>query len=292
VARDAWKSLAPDRLLAAAATCVLATLLVWNANVGLFLHDSEALRVVVVIGAVIAATLAAQWAPVSERRTLWWAIAVLACAVAMVALGIGIAAFAALVAVAIVIRAGFATFALLFVLAAAVGALCLWAVPASGWQELLTREWSPQLALLNAIARIGAVLAEIARPIVRDPAHAFTLAAAAGLATAVPTAVSMLVLLLRGHFFTPLEVLGVSLFVFGAFANILIALGRAALFAARPELVLASDLLIWSCVTWLGMGLFLVARLPYAEGRGRTVALVAIALLCLAAIPVAALQRP
>jgi hypothetical protein len=126
----------------------------------------------------------------------------------------------------------------------------------------------------------------------RDPAHALTLAAAAASITAVPTAVSMLVLWLRGHYFTRLEVLGVSLFVFGVTANILIALGRAALFAAQPERVLAHDLLVWSCVAWLGMGLFVVARLPYTVGRGRTLALALIALLCLAAIPDAMLQRP
>ena len=291
IVRDAWKSLAPDRLLSAAATCIAATLLAWNANVGLFLHDTEALRAMVVIGAAIAATLAAQWAPASERRVLWWAVAILACAVAMVSLGIGIAAFAALVAVAIVVRAGFGTFALLVLLAAGVAALGLWAVPGTGYEDLLSRNWSPQLALLNAAARVGAVAAEIVRPLVRDPSHLLTIAAVAGTITAVPTAVSMLVLLLRGHFFTPLEVMGVSLFAFGVTANILIALGRVTLFAARPELVLASDLLIWSCMAWLGMGLYLVARLPYAEGGARTGALVTIALLCLAAIPVAVLAR-
>lgn len=291
VAEEAWRSLAPDRLLASAAICVLATLLVWNANVGLFLQDSEALRVFVVIGALVAATLAAQWALASEQRALWWAVAVLLCAVATLSLGIGIAAFAALVAVAVVIRAGFATFAALVLLALAVAVLCMWAVPGSGWQELITKEWSPQLVLLNAFARIGAVAAEICRPFLRDPAHALTLAAVAGLVTAVPAAVSMLVLWMRGHFFTRLEVLAVSLFVFGVTANILVALGRATLFAAQPELVLAPQMLIWSCVTWLGMGLFLVARLPYAEGRGRTVALAVIALLCVAAIPDAAIRR-
>jgi hypothetical protein len=292
VAEEAWRSLAPDRLLAAAATCVLATLLVWNVNAGLFVQDSEALRIFIVIGALVAATLAAQWALASEQRALWWALAVLLCAVATLSLGIGIAAFAALMAVAIVIRAGFATFAVLVVLTVAVAALCLWAVPGSGWEDLLKKEWSPQLVLLNAFARMGAVAAEICRPILRDPAHALTLAAVAGLVTAVPTAVSMLVLWMRGHFFTRLEVLGVSLFAFGATANFLIALGRSVLFAAQPELVLAPEMLIWSCVTWVGMGLFLVARLPYAEGRGRPIALVVIALLCLAAIPDGAMQRP
>jgi hypothetical protein len=292
VAEEAWRSLAPDRLLAAAATCVLATLLAWNANVGLFLQDSEALRVFVVIGTLVAATLAAQWALASEQRALWWALAVLLCAVATLSLGIGIATFAALVAVAIVIRAGFATFAVLVMLTVALAALCLWAVPGSGWEDLLKKEWSPQLVLLNAFARTGAVAAEICRPFLRDPAHALTLAAVAALLTAVPTAVSMLVLWLRGHFFTRLEVLAVSLFAFGATASFLIALGRSVLFAAQPEFVLAPELLVWSCVTWVGIGLFLVARLPYAEGRGRTIALVLIALLCIAAIPDAAMQRP
>jgi hypothetical protein len=292
VMEEAWRSLAPDRLLASAATCVLATLLVWNANTGLFVLDTEALRIFVVIGALIAATLCAQWALASEQRALWWALAILICAVATLSLGIGIATFAALVAIAVVIRAGFATFAGLVALVVGVAALCMWAVPGSGWQDLINKEWSPQLVLLNAFARAGAVAAEIFRPFLRDPAHALTLAAVAGLITAVPTAVSMLVLWMRGHFFTRLEVLGVSLFVFGMTANFLVALGRAALFAAQPEHILARDLLIWSCVAWLGMGLFLVARLPYAEGRGRAIALAGIALFCLAAIPDAALQKP
>ena len=292
IAREAWKSLVPDYLLVAAAICVLATLLAWNANLGLFLHDSEALRVFVVLGALVAAILAAQWALASERRVLWWLVAILACAIATLALGIGIASFAALVAVAIVIRAGFATFALLVFLALAVAAFCLWAVPGSGWEDLLKKDWSPQLVLLNAAARVGAVAAEICRPFLRDPSHALTLAAVAGLVTAVPTAVSMLVLWMRGHFFTHLEALSVGLFAFGVTANILVAVGRRTAFAAQPELVLSPALLIWSCAAWLGMALFLVARLPYAEGRGRTVALALIALLSLAAIPDAVLHRP
>jgi hypothetical protein len=292
IVEEAWRSLAPDRLLASAATCVLATLLVWNANVGLVMLDSEALRVFVVIGALVAATLAAQWALASEQRALWWALAVLVCAVATLSLGVGIATFVALVAVAIVIRAGFATFAALVALTVALAALCMWAVPGSGWEDLLRKEWSPQLVLLNAFARIGAVAAEIGHPFLRETASALTVAAVAGLVTAVPTAVSMLVLWMRGHFFTRLEVLAVSLFTFGATVNFLIALGRAALFAAQPELVLAPERLIWSCLTWLGMGLFLVARLPYAEGRARAITLALIALLCLAAIPGAAMQRP
>jgi hypothetical protein len=108
----------------------------------------------------------------------------------------------------------------------------------------------------------------------------------------VPSAVSMLVLWLRGHFFTHLEVLAVSLFTFGITANVLIALGRATLFAAQPELVLEPRLLVWSCVAWLGMGLFLVSRLPHAEGRGRPIALAVIALLAVAAIPVAVMTHP
>jgi hypothetical protein len=291
VVREAWRSLAPDRALAAAAACVLATLLAWNANLRLFLLDGEALRVFFVIAASIAATLAAEWAAASDRRAVWWLAAVFACGLATLSLGIGIATFAALIAVAAVIRAGFATFAALVALAATVAALCLWAAPWSGWEDLVRKDGAAQLVLLNACARIGAVAAEIGRPLLRDPAHALTLAAVAGLVTAVPTAVSMMVLWLRGHFFTRLEVLAVSLFVFGVVANILSALGRAAVFAGAPELVLDPGLLVWSCVSWLGMGLFLVARLPYAQSRGRTIGLAVIAVLCVAAVPDAAMQR-
>jgi hypothetical protein len=271
---------------------VAAALLLWNANVRMFLHESEAIRLFGVAAALTAATLAALRAQESERRVLWWSLALLACAVATLAYGIGIAAFAALAAVAIVIRAGFASFAAIVAVAVAISAAFLWALPGEGWRDLVSRELSVPLVILHAFALIGGVVAEAVSPWVRDPAMLVPIAAIAGGLAAVPMAVSVLVLLLRGHFFTRLEALAVSFYGFGIVANALIAVGRAPALLAQPAQLFADVYLFWSCIAWLGLGLFVVARLPYAGPKARRVALIAIAVFCVVLIPDAAVQRP
>jgi hypothetical protein len=289
--RESWRSLAPDRLLAAAATGVAAALLFWNANVRMFLHESEAVRLFGVAAALTGATLAALHAAESERRALWWSVAILLCAVATLASGIGIAAFAALAAVAIVIRAGFAPFAAIVAVALAGSAAFLWTLPGEGWRELLPRDLSsaPHV-ILHAFALIGGVVAEVVSPWMRDPAMLVPIAAIAGALAVVPMALTVLVLLLRRHFFTRLEALAVGFHVFGIVANALIAVARAPALLAQPAQLFADAYLFWSCIAWLGLGLFLVARLPYAGPTGRRMVLIAIALFCVAMVADGAVQ--
>jgi membrane-anchored protein YejM (alkaline phosphatase superfamily) len=137
---------------------------------------------------------------------------------------------------------------------------------------------------------IGGVVAEAVGPWVRDPAMLVPIAAIAGGLAVVPMAVTVLVLLLRGHFFTRLEALAVSFHVFGIVANALIAVARAPALLAQPAQLFADVYLFWSCIAWLGLGLFVVARLPYAGPTGRRVVLIAIALFCLAMVADAAVQ--
>jgi hypothetical protein len=285
LAYEAWKGLTPDRALFAAAVCVTATMLLWHENARAFADPAQACPWFFLAAGLIVAMLAVLYAVESGHRAIGFAIALLACAAAAWYSPIGVATFAAVLALAVAVRAGFLVFFVLLLAVVAAAAFYVWMARGVDLNALVA--WAQGLAPVATlpIVQIGAVPREMLRTVPLDPAWTFPIAFAVGLLGLVPMAVSCALLWFRHHFFTRLEGLAIGLFAFGVAAHVVIVARGARLFIAHPEELLAPRYLFWSCVTWLGIALFVAARLGFAGPAGRRWGLTALALFSIAAIP-------
>jgi len=158
--REAHRGLQGNWLLQAAAVCVIGTLLAWNANVRMFIHPFEAVHVFYILFFVVAAArLALRACAASEP--LPWIVSMASCVAATFTFAPGIASFAAPMSVAILRRQRFGTIA--FIGATAIATLYVYYVVLPGAGGLRGNVSASSAAVFFAVARLGAIYAEVVR---------------------------------------------------------------------------------------------------------------------------------
>jgi hypothetical protein len=279
--RQAWRDLGGQRALAAAATCALATLLAWNANARMFIHAYEAQHVwYVLAGLVAAVTIASR----DGRSPGAWMAAILACAFSTFSFGPGIATFAALFVVAVLSRAGMRACTAIVVAAAAAFIAYTWLLPGSEGVRQQSTHVPIASAALFALARVGAVFAEIVRPWLPDDGVRLPIAWAAGALGCAGVAASVISRWRNGDRFSRTELHGIGLFAFGVTANVLVAVNRSTYFMDHTTQLFAERYLFWSCAAWAGIALYALSRSVGMAGWGKRAAMACVVLVSVIAM--------
>lgn len=278
------RDLRRNPVLLASGVCVVFAMLAWNANARMFIHAFEAQHVFYVVCFLVIAIHFAARDPL-ETDVKSWIFSVAACIAATFSFGSGIASFAAVLVVAVLRR--HTPGPLLFIALSALATFVLYFLVLPGAEGVRNSisEFAFRATVFVAIARVGAVFAELVRIFVPDlavQAIVAVLAAAVGIAFLV---LSLLRQWRRSEPFADAELFGVALFVFGFATNVLIAVSRANFFFGHPDQLFADRYLFWSCVTWLGLVIYGLQRLVQASTPWQYAAAAAIGVLSLAAVP-------
>jgi hypothetical protein len=269
--RDAVKAL--PRLLAVCALCLIAMLLWWNANARMFIHVYEATHLFYIVTGLVVAVYCAHAGAQREglASLVWWVCALLACVVATFSFGPGIATFAALFAVALLMRQRIVVLAAIVLVVAATFGVYALGLPGAEGVRNSSNGFSPAAAIYYFIARLSAPAYEaLAHARLQEP-NRILLSLPWGMAVLLPF-VSIVRRWHRRDAFTRFELAAASLLVFGAAANLLIAINRCSYFGQHPGQIFADRYLFWSCVAWLGAGLYALAMLEGARERVRLAA--------------------
>jgi len=282
LALEIHRGLRGNTLLQAAGLCVIGTLLGWNANARMFIHSFEAVHVFYILFFVVASVEFAMRASGRSPALSWIASSAL-CVAATFTFGPGIASFAALMSVAVLRRVGFRLIGLVAV--AAIATLLVYYLMLPGSAGVRDNVAASPATVFFALARLGAMFAEIVRSFVPVPAVVALVAWLAGGMVVALLAPSVIGRWRRRDEFSDLETLGLALFVFGVTTNTLIAASRTAYFFDHPGELFADRYLFWSCVAWVGLITYGLARLSYASGPSRYAGAAGIAVLSLCAIP-------
>lgn len=271
------RDLRRNSVLLASGACVICTMLAWNANARMFIHAYEAVHVFYVVFFVVVAVHFA----VHES----WILSIVACIAATFSFGPGIASFAAVMVVAILHRHRPGILLLISLSAFATFLLYYFVLPGSERVQGAISGFSFRATVFFAIARVGAVFAELVRLFVADLSVQATVAALAG---AVGSALFVSSLVRKRHRkepFVDTELFGAALFVFGLVTNTLIATTRTSYLFEHPDQLFADRYLFWSCVTWLGLIIYGLQRLLRASRPKQYAAATSIVLLSLSAVP-------
>lgn len=267
ILREARRGLRGHAMFQAAAACLVASLMLWNANDRMFVHSNESAHVFIVTLFVVAAVVAAI-AAAESRRTGLWAVAVACSVLATMSFGTGLACFGAIFVVALLHRARVLVLAAIGAAAAITLAVYLYALPGADGVRNVVGTTTFSAAVLFSAMRLGAALAELAN------AKAFA-GIIGGIACVVLVA-AVAFRFARGARFTRLQVFSLALLAFGVGANLLIVGSRAAYFFVYPDQVFADRYLYWSCMLWMAVGLFALASLREGSPRAQRTAVVAI----------------
>ncbi|HET7844181.1 MAG TPA: hypothetical protein VFL14_08525, partial [Xanthomonadales bacterium] len=301
----------------AAIACFVALALFWLGNGRMLVQTSEMLNVQFALLALLLGAGALVRA--QHGRAAAWSAAAAACATAATfTFGPGIAAFPALLAVAVAIRVpwrGVASFALALPL---VLWLYLFAMPGDegvrgnlvvdplvnlrqAMQWLGAPQFTAWLGLDDPVADPtlrGAIVYQWGGNALLDSARAIsahlpaqggwlsssTIVGAIGLFAAAAIALRTW---WRRRDAMRLEAMALALALFGAGVAFVIALGRHDLFAKYPGQIFADRYLPWSCLFWLGLAIAAVRALPQRWGALAGVAAISVAAL---AYPIHAVQ--
>jgi hypothetical protein len=280
IARDLRRNF----LLWASAGCVLFTMLAWNANARMFIHAYEAVHVFyVVFFLVIAVHFAVRDPLKSDLKS--WILSIGACIAATFSFGPGIASFAAVMVVAVLRR--HSPGILFFISLSAFATLLLYyfALPGAERVQGAISGFAFRATVFFAIARVGAVFAELVRLFVPDLGVQATVAALAGVVGIALFVASLVRQWHRNEPFVDTELFGAALVVFGLATNTLIATTRTSYLFEHPEQLFADRYLFWSCATWLGLIIYGLPRLVRASRAKQYAAATAIVLLSLSAVP-------
>ena len=116
-----------------------------------------------------------------------------------------------------------------------------------------------------AVARLGAVFAELIRLFERQQPVIALLAWLAGAIAIATISVSAIGRWRRRETFSELETFALALFVFGFTANVLIAGSRSSYFFEHTVELFAGRYLVWSCVAWSGFTIYALAQATRAD---------------------------
>jgi hypothetical protein len=269
--RDAARAL--PRMLAVCALCLIAMLLWWNANARMFIHVYEATHLFYIVTGLIVAVYCAH-AAVQRRgaaRFAWWTCALLACVAATFSFGPGIATFAALFVVALLMRQPLAVLVAIVLAAAATFAIYTLGLPGAEGVRNSSNGFSPAAVIYYFIARLSAPVYEALVHARLQEANRILLALPWGMAVLLPF-VSIARRWRRRDAFTRFELAAAGLLVFGAAANGLIAINRCSYFGQYPGQIFADRYLFWSCVAWLGAGLYVLTMVSRSSEAARLAA--------------------
>ena len=278
------RDLRRSSVLLASGACVVCTMLAWNANARMFIHAYEAVHVFYVIFFVVIAVHFAVRDPLKADLKSW-IFSIAACIAATFSFGPGIASFAAVMVVAVLRRHRPGILLFISLSAFATFLLYYFALPGAESVQGAISGFSFRATVFFAIARVGAVFAELVRLIVPDlgvQAIVAALAGAVGIALFVPSLVRQWH---RNEPFVDTELFGAALFIFGLVTNTLIATIRTSYLLEHPDQLFADRYLFWSCVTWLGLIIYGLQRLVHASRPKQYAAATAILLLSLSAVP-------
>lgn len=278
------RDLRDNYMLAAAAVCAICTMLLWNANARMFIHAYEAMHLFYVTFFVVVAVHSAIRAS-NTGALKWWIGSIFACIGATFSFGMGISAFAAAAAVALLRRSGQRP--LLLVVLSAVATFLIYYIVLPGADGLrgVMAGLSLQAVIFFTIARVGAVFAEILHFFVPSLAIQAAVGALAGAAGVAFVSVVSFQQWRRRTAFTDTELNGLGLFVFGLVANMLIAIARREYFFEYAGQLFADRYLFWSSITWLGLYIYLLPRLVHANRIKQFAAATTVILFSLAALP-------
>ena len=266
-----------------AAACTVISLLYWNANARMLIHAFEAVHILYIAFFVVLALLLAV-SRAAARDKSPWIVAVFLCAAATFTFGPGIASFCAIGALAVLRRRlGIAV----AIGMAAVLALVAYGVllPGSEGVRSDVAGASPKATLTFAVARVGAITAEIARVMQIDLQGQMWVSLVAGALLLMLVCVSLLRRWRRLDSLSPIELVGIGLFVFGCSANALIAVSRTKYFVEYPIQIFADRYLFWSGVTWAGAVIYGVSSLQRAGPVARILSACGVAVLGIAMVP-------
>jgi hypothetical protein len=149
----------------------------------------------------------------------------------------------------------------------------------------VTSGLSFQAVTFIAIARVGAIFAELLRLFVPNQTFQTAVSAIAGAVGVAFVSVLSIRQWIRRTPFVDLELYGLGLFVFGLATNTLIAISRTRYFFEYPGQVFAERYLFWSSVPWLGAYIYLLPRLVRANRLKQFAAAIIVILFSLAAVP-------
>lgn len=272
------------RVLAVSGMSLVILFIWWNAHARMFIHVYEAVHLFYIIGALVAA-IGVLHAASARDWPVWWHLAWLACVAAVFSFGPGIATFAAILVLALIIRAParvlgtivLATFITLWVY--------MFALPGAEGVRNASGGFAVSPAVFHALARLGAPAHEMLRvlPLATDVAPLIALLA--GFVIAVLAAVLLGDLLLHRRQIQRIDALGAGVLVFGICANSLIALNRTPYFLDHPDQLFADRYLFWSSVAWLGSGLLVLGRLVGCDWKVKAMAGLCTGMLLVAALP-------
>jgi hypothetical protein len=273
-----------NSMLAASGVCAICTMLLWNANARMFIHAYEAMHLFYVTFFVVVAIHSA--ARASDTSALgWWIGSIVACVAATFSFGMGISSFAAVALVAILRRCG--RFPLLLIVLSAFATFLIYYIVLPGAEGVrgVTSGLSFQAVTFFALARVGAVFAELVRSFVASLSLQAVVGALAGAASVAFISVLLIQQWNRRIPFVDSELYGLGLVAFGLVANMLIAIARQAYFFEYAGQLFADRYLFWSSVSWLGLYIYLLPRLVNANRIKQFAAAVIVILFSLAAVP-------
>jgi len=298
-----------------AAACLLVVIAVfWLGNARMLMHGNELVHAYFVVLFAVLAFLCVSKARQGNERS-WAAAAAVCCCAATFSFGTGAATFLAVLVLAVMTRLRLASLAIVLTAFAASMAIHLAGLPgdkgvrnsllldpagnlsvlarwlAAPWMRAWLGHGEPPIEpwLQNSMsaASLGKVLVVtanwISAPLGTDAAA--RIAAVVGICGVVAYAAALIHAWRRPESLTTTRVVALGLSTFGVGAAVIVCLARLHLFEHSPDQVFADRYLPWSCLFWLGLGLYPVA------GNG-TATLARTAGLPCAAVVIAAIFLP
>jgi len=307
--RAAWRDERLTFVQRATIALFVALAVFWLGNSRMLVQTSEMLHVQFAFLSLLLGAASLVRAA-RARPLLWSALAALCATAATFTFGPGIAAFPALLLVAIAVRTPWRGVAVIAFALTAVLWLYLFAMPGDeGVRGNLIID--PLVNLRHALQWLGAPLFTawlgltdpVAETSLRDaivhewggdalrrsaqtiattvPAYGGWLSTSAitgAIGLLAATAIALRTLWLRRPA-TPLAAMALALVLFGAGIAFVIALARHDLFIVAPGQIFADRYMPWSCLFWLGVGIVAVRALPSRWDTLAGVAAIAVALL-------------
>jgi hypothetical protein len=173
------RDLRGNAMIWASGVCAICTMLLWNANARMFIHAYEAIQIFYVILFVVVAIHCAVRASGTDAWK-WWIGALVACFAATFTFGMGFGSFAAVAIVAMLRRCGRLPLLLIALSALATFLIYYMLLPGAEGVRGVTSGLSIPAVTFIAIARVGAVFAELLRLFVPNPTFQTAVSAIAG----------------------------------------------------------------------------------------------------------------
>ncbi|UXI67514.1 hypothetical protein [Tahibacter amnicola] len=241
-------------LARAAAMLVAVMTVLWLGNVRMFFHGGEALHVYPVTLSAALASLAA-FAARERRSAAWMTAGALACTVATFSFGSGVAAFAALFAVALCVRVPWKAW--LPALAILVMDVILYTTLLPGNDGVKgSLQFSPAVMAMTVLRVLGSPFINAAQRLELSGSSALSAGLLAGSFVAASYVAAMLHALRHRKPLSRLGALGLGVASLGVASAGLIGLSRVELMLTVPAEAFADRYLVWSTQVWGGLALF------------------------------------